>query len=155
MQNRSEKNKVYKAKTKPFPGTRYADIGYKAHGLYNKIKRKSKRRPYIRSAYFTKSKVFLELFWHHLQDKHNLNDKTRRLKYLPCAFELIENSKIDPETRENPDKHSELLHRFTGIAPNKAIFFVQIKESKKSGKKWLMSVFPEERTKKDLPPNCA
>jgi hypothetical protein len=137
--------KVYRAKIKPFSGTRYADIGYKAYRLYNQIKKESKRRPYVRSAYFKKEKVFLELFWKHLQDKHSLNDKTRRLKYLPCAVELIQNSRFDPITKENPDKSNEMLHRFIGIAPNNVTFFVQIRESKRNKRKWLMSVFPEEK----------
>lgn len=138
--------KVYKAKTKPFSGTRYADVGYKAFGLYNQIKRKSKRRPYVRSAYFKKDKIFLELFWHHLQDKHNLNDKARRLKYFPCAIELIKESKIDPLLiKENPNKLSEILYRFSGIALNEDSFFVQIKMEKRSGRKWLMSIFPEQK----------
>lgn len=136
--------KIYKTKTEPFSGTRYAEVGYKAFGLYNKIKRKSKRRPYVRSAYFKKEKIFLELFWRHLQDKHSLNDKTRRLKYFSCALNLIKNSRLDPTIRENPDKSSEMLYRFAGMAPDKKIFYVQIKEEKRGGKKWLMSVFPEK-----------
>jgi len=51
--------KTYKTKTKRLAGTSYPEIRKKAFGLYQKIKRKSKRKPYVRSAYFKKNKIFL------------------------------------------------------------------------------------------------
>jgi CRISPR/Cas system-associated endoribonuclease Cas2 len=70
---------------------------------------------YVRSLYFNKEKVFLD---------------------------LIQNSKFEPTSKENPNKRSEILHRFAGITSEKDLFFVQIKENKQSGTKWFMSVFP-------------
>ncbi|HRZ95812.1 MAG TPA: hypothetical protein P5262_04600 [Candidatus Moranbacteria bacterium] len=136
--------KVYKTKTKPFSGTDFREVYRKAFHFYSRIKRKTKRRPYVRSAYFKKDKIFLELFWHHLHEKENFRDKIRRMKYFQPAVELIQKSKFDPESAENPNKSGEMLHRFYGITANSELFCVQIKEEKRSGKKWLMSVFPKK-----------
>lgn len=130
-------------RTRPLPGTNYREISKAAHIFYTKIKKKSKRRPYVRSAYFSKDKVFLELFWQHLHDKHNHRDKVRRLRLFPAAIELIESSKIAPESKVNPNKKSEILHRFLGNLDKENQFNVQIKEEK-DGEKWLVSVFPEK-----------
>ena len=137
--------KIYKTKVKKLSGTRYADIYKKAFGLYAQIKSKTKRRPYMRSAYFNKDKIFLELFWRHLHEKKNLHDKTRRVKYFPCAIELIRHSRFEPMSKENPNRRSEIVHRFAGVTIEKNLFFVQIKEEKRTGQKWLMSVFPAKR----------
>lgn len=134
--------KSYQTKAKKLAGARYADIYQKAFSSYKQIKKKSKRRPYIRSAYFKKDKIFLALFWQHLRDKKNLRDKTRRLKYFPCAIELVRHSRFEPSSKENVDKRSEILHRFAGVTADDDLFFVQVKEDKRTGKKWLMSVFP-------------
>lgn len=138
--------KVYKTKTKPFSGTRYGDISPAAFRLYNQIKKRSKRRPYVRSAYFKKEKIFLELFWKHLLDKKNFQDKARRLKYFPCAIELIQKSNFEPISKENPNKKSEILHRFYGLTVDNELFCIQIKEekNKKNKQKFLMSTFPTE-----------
>lgn len=85
------------------------------------------------------------LFWQHLHEKMNIRNKTRRVKYFPCAIELIKNNRYEPISKENPNRQGEILHRFSGITPENEIFFVQIKEEKKTGQKWLMSVFPLEK----------
>jgi len=72
----------------------------------------------------------------------------RRLKFLPCAIELIRHSVFEPTSKENPNKSSEILHRFMGMTSEKEVFFVQIKEDKRSGKKWFISVFPINNIKK-------
>ncbi len=134
--------KAYKTKSKKLAGSNYAEVHKKAYAVYTKIKRRSKRRAYIRSAYFRKDKIFLGVFWHHLNDKFNHKEKIQRLKLYPCALELIRNSSFDPESKENVDKKSEILHRFSGLTPKNEIFFVQIKENKRNGQKFLISVFP-------------
>jgi hypothetical protein len=78
-----------------------------------------------------------------LRDKFSLKEKIRRLKFFPCALELIEHSRLNPVSKDNPNKNSELLHRFKGETKQKEAFFVQIKEDKRSGEKFLISVFPE------------
>lgn len=132
---------IYRTKAKRLPGTHWHQVIKKAFGQYKKIKSKTKRRPYVRSAYFNKEKIFLELFWNHLHEKANIRDKTRRLKYFPCAIELIENSKYSPTSKENPNRSSEILHRFIGSTPQDEVFFVQIKEEKKADKSGLFQYF--------------
>jgi hypothetical protein len=137
-----ETSKAFRTKSKKLAGTNYSEVYKKAYGIYSQIEKRSKRRPYIRSVYFNKDKIFLGLFWHHLKDKFNHKDKTRRLKYLPCALELISCSRYCPNSKQNPMKKSEIFHRFTGITTDNEIFFVQIKENKNNNHKYLISVFP-------------
>lgn len=134
--------KAYRVKTKKIAGTQYAEVFKKAMKQYSQIEKRTKRRTYLRSIYFKKEKIFLGLFWHHLHDKHHHKDKIRRLKYFPCAMELIQYSSFAPVSKQNVDKSSEILHRFTGITAENEIFFVQIKENKNNKQKFLISVFP-------------
>ncbi|MCD4705130.1 hypothetical protein K8R66_03580 [bacterium] len=140
--------KYYQVKNQPLSGTNYQEIRKKSLNHYHKIKSKSKRKPYIRSAYFKKNKIFLDIFWSHLYERKNFIDLMRRMKLYPCALELIDDSTLEPISKKNPNKSSEILHRFGGITPQKEIFFVQIKENKRSGSKWLISVFPIDKKQK-------
>ena len=134
--------KIFQSKVRKLSGSDYKEVYGQARSIYKEISSKTKRKPYIRSAYFRKHKIFLHYYWDHLWTK-NWRDRVRRLKYYLCAIDLIKNSKIEPTSKENPNKKSEILHRFTGITKNKEIFFVQIKEEKRSGEKHFISVFPE------------
>ncbi|HLM84227.1 MAG TPA: hypothetical protein VK254_03395 [Candidatus Bathyarchaeia archaeon] len=136
--------KVYKAKTKKLSGTDFREVNRKAHEIYARIKKKSKRRPYVRSAYFKKEKIFLELFWTHLYGKENWRDRMRRLKYFDCIVELIQKSRFAPTSKENPNKPREILFRFYGLTAENELFCVQIKENTKTKQKFLISVFPTE-----------
>ncbi len=133
----------YKTHVRKLPGTHAPRLMKKAFGLYKQIASQTKRRPYVRSAFFDKQKVFLGLFWQHLHEK-NLRDKARRLAYYPCAIELIQKSRHQPISKVNPNKKGEILHRFAGSTPDNEIFFVQIKEDRGSKEKWVISVFPLE-----------
>ncbi len=135
----------YKSKLSKIPGTSFDEVYRRALTLYKEIKSRTKRRPYIRSAYFKKEKVFLELFWIHLKEKKNLQDKTRRLKFFNCAIDLIKNSKVIPTAKRNPNRPSETLYRFSGLSKNNEIFCVQIKKEFKSKQKWFISVFPSKK----------
>lgn len=135
---------VYKTKANRLGGTDFNEARKKAFGIYTEIKKKSKRSPYIRSAYFNKEKIFLAIFWQHLWSKEKWQDRMRRLKYYAAAIELIQNSKFDPKSKENPNKPGEILHRFTGITKDNFLFHVQIKLKKQSGRKNFISVFPDE-----------
>lgn len=134
--------KAYRTKSKKLAGSNYSEVHRKAFSLYSQIEKRSKRRAYLRSSYFNKDKIFLSIFWHHLEDKFNHKDKLRRVKFYPCALELMRNTKQAPESKENVDKKTEILHRFTGITPDNEIFFVQIKENKTNNQKHLISIFP-------------
>lgn len=134
--------RIYEAKSKKLGGTDFYEVRKKAFGLYKEIIKKSKRRPYVRSAYFEKDKVFLALFWQHLWDKQKWQERMRRLKFFAAGIELIQNSKFEPKSKENPNNANELLHRFAGSTKEKELFFVQIKEDKKTDQKYLISIFP-------------
>lgn len=135
--------KAYRTKSGKLPGTRYAEVYKKAFQLYKPIKAKTKRRPYVRSAYFKKEKIFLESFWQHARQK-NPRDRMRRLKFFNCALELIKNSRYEPTSDINRKKRIEILHKFGGITKEGELFYVQIKENKKTGAKYFMSCFPEK-----------
>ena len=132
----------YKTRTNRLPGSDFREVHGKAFVVYRKIKQKSKRRPYVRSKYFKNDKVFLEFFWRHLFDKKNWQDRTRRLKYFPAAIELVRHTTLLPRSKENPNKSSEILHRFAGLTCDNYLFYVQIKEDKRTSNKYLFSVFP-------------
>ncbi len=135
--------KVYKVKAITYPGTDYEEVYPPARKLYNQIKAQTKRHPYIKSSYFSKEKVFIELFWVHLNQK-NRKERNQRLKYYACGIELLRMTRHEPTTKKNPNKSSEQLHRFAGITPNGDLFYIQIKENTKTKRKDFMSVFPAE-----------
>lgn len=132
----------FRTKAEVISGTDYKEVHHKARAIYLAFKKRTKRRTYIRSAYFKTDKVFLDLFWEHLQQK-NWRDRVRRLKLYSVALDLIQHSKIHPVTVQNPNKGSEVLHRFRGETKNKNRFIVQIKENKRTNQKVFLSVFPE------------
>lgn len=134
--------RIYQAKAEKLTGTDFHEVYKKAFGLYEQIRKRTKRRAYLRSIYFKKDKIFLALFWEHLWDKHKWQDRMRRLKFYSAALELIQHSRFEPKSKENPNKSSEMLHRFAGSTKEKELFFVQIKEDKQTGQKYFISVFP-------------
>lgn len=131
----------YQTKSNKLPGTNYSEVKKNADIIFKEIKSKTKRRPYIRSTYFNKQKIFFDYFWAHLAQK-SLKEKTKRLRYFPCAIELIKNSRNTPTSKENVNNKQETLHRFFGQTKNKEKFVVQIKENKRTNKKDFMSCFP-------------
>jgi hypothetical protein len=133
----------YQTKIKKLPGTSYSELRKEALVLFKQIKTKTKRRPYIRSAYFDKQKIFFDYFWAHLFQK-NFKERVRRLKYFEAALEVIKKSRNHPTSEENPHRKSEILHRFAGLTFEGELFYVQIKENKQSNKKYFMSCFPVE-----------
>lgn len=135
--------KIYKTKTEKLTGSDLKEVRQKAWHCYQIIKKRSRRRAYVRSAYFKKEKIFIDLFWQHIFEKENWRDRVRRLKCFPAGIELVQKSTLEPSTKENPNKSSEILHRFKGITPEKEVFYVQIKENKKTSQKFLMSIFPD------------
>ena len=133
---------IYRTKVVRLTGTDYHEIVRKAERTYKDIVSKTRRKPYIRSAYFKKEKVFLDYFWQHIQDK-NWRDRVRRLQFYPCALDLIKNSRLCYESKFNPNNYSEMFYKFKGATQNKEIFIVQVKENIKRGEKYFLSVFPE------------
>ena len=124
------------------PGSDYGEVYPVVLATYKEIKKRTKRKPYVRSAYFQKQKIFLDYFWEHLHQK-NSRDRVRRLKFYLCALDLIKNSKCQPHSLDNINKRSVMLHRFYGITKEGVEFSVQIMADKRSGKKYFISVFPK------------
>jgi hypothetical protein len=136
--------KYYQSKCTCISGDNYADKERKARQVYNEIAAKTKRMPYVRSAYFKREKVFLKLFWNHLAQKR-LADRSRRIIYYRPAIDLIRNSRVAPEIT-NLDMSREVYYRFYGRTADGKEFIVQIKQNK-SGGKYHMSVFPPRHQK--------
>ena len=134
---------AYQCKNSKIAGTDFKEVARKARLFFHSIESRTKRQPYIRSAYFDKEKIFLNYFWPHL-DQKSRRERLKRLVYLSCAIELIEYSRAKPTSKIDPNQKDELFHRFTGLTKKKELFYVQIKEDLKSKKKYLMSVFPPE-----------
>jgi hypothetical protein len=128
-------------KTKPYPGSDYAEVYAPARTYYHRIKASTKRQPNVRSVYFGKQKVFLELFWIHLNQK-NRKERNKRIKFFVCGIELLRMTRSEPTVKQNPNKSNELLYRFAGITPDKELFYIQVKENKRTKRKDLLSVFP-------------
>jgi hypothetical protein len=131
----------YKTKAGKLPGTSYKEVFKQARVVFNQIKRRTKRKPYIRSAYFDKQKVFFDFFWTHLHHKPP-RERYNRLIFFKAAVELIRHSRNRPDSVVNRHKPSEMLHRFGGITKEGIEFYVQIKEHKIRKSKQLMSMFP-------------
>ena len=131
----------FKTKAEKLYGHTYKDISNQAKAIYKREKIRTKRKPYVRSAYFKKDKIFLELFWQHLWQK-NWRDRKRRVQFFDCALDLLRHSRVDSVSVQDPNHKSVMLHRFYGMTPTGYEFCVQVKQDKKTGQKWLMSVFP-------------
>lgn len=133
---------IFQTKARRIKGKEFKEVYRVAFGLFLVIKRRSKRKSYIRSAYFKKEKIFLHFFWEHMFQKENWRDRIRRLRFFAAALEVMSNSTLEPLSRQDPNDKSVTLHRFCGATVEGDVFFVQIKEEKKSSKKYLISIFP-------------
>ena len=133
--------KVYQSRYGKLGGTSYGELERKVRKLHNQIVKKTKRNAYVRSAYFKKDKVFLTLFWAHLNQKTR-RDRKKRLRYYECAIDLLSSSPHEPEVKLNPNGKNELVYRFAGLTKEGDLFYVQVKEDRRTGNKYFMSVFP-------------
>jgi len=137
----------YQAKSNKLAGSNYKEVRESAMFVFHKIASKTKRKPYVRSAYFRenkkKQKIFFDYFWEHLFQK-NPKERMKRLKYFQAALEVIAESRNHPIAEKNHYKKNETLYRFSGLTRDKSLFFVQIKKDEKTGKRYLMSCFPVE-----------
>lgn len=134
----------YFCKAELIPGINYGATLKVARKIFRRIESSTKRRPYIRSAYFKGTKVFFDYFWHHLNQK-NFRDRQQRLKFFNCAMELIKYSKLKPIVELKNETKKEIFYRFLGKVQGR-YFVVQIKEDLKRKQRFLLSIF--EYTKK-------
>jgi len=130
----------YQTKSNKIAGTNLKEVYKNADKIFKEISRKTKRRPYVRSAYFKKEKIFFDYFWDHLRQKLP-KERYKRLKFFEASVELIKNSRNKPVSKDILDKR-EAVYRFSGITAEKKPFFVQIKEDKRK-RKYFMSCFPQ------------
>ena len=131
----------YRSKVYLLPGTNLAEVTKQAHRILHDLERRTRRKPYVRSAYFGKRKIFFDYFWNHVQQKI-APERYRRFKLLPSAIDLIRYSRNQPTSLPNPHKRTERLHRFLGVTREGHLFAVQIKENLRSGRLYFMSCFP-------------
>ena len=131
----------YQTGKEKLSGTNCKEVRKNAVIVFNQIKKRTKRKPYLKSDYFNKQKIFLDYFWTHLHQKRH-RERFKRLQYFEAAVDLIRHSRNHPCSKQNPNKKTEILHRFMGLTKDKKRFCVQIKENKKSDKKYFMSCFP-------------
>lgn len=129
----------YQTKAKKISGTSYGEVFHDALVVLDEIKKKTKRRPYVRSAYFKKEKIFLDYFREHLFQKRP-NERMKRLRFFKAAVELVKHSRNEPIIKTNPNKPGEKFYKFIGLTAEKDIFFAQIKEDKRK-RKYFMSCF--------------
>ena len=132
--------KVFRSKEKKISGRSYIDIERAARAIHNSHARNTKRTPYVKSAYFDKEKIFIDIFWSHLNQKPRA-DRKRRLKLYAAALDLIQNSRMTPIDKQNPNGKNETVYRFAGITVADELFYVQIKRDNRTGNKYFMSVF--------------
>lgn len=132
--------KIYQSSVETLTGERYIDLERKARKIHNEIAHRTKRSPYVRSAYFKKQKIFIKPFWEHLNQKSQY-DRRRRLKYYAAAIDLLRHLTHEPLTKRNPNGDGQIVHRFAGQTKDGNLFFVQVKESKRTDGKYFMSVF--------------
>lgn len=131
----------YRCKSGKLSGSNFREIYRNAQLVFKTIKTRTKRRPYIRSAFFKKEKIFFDFFWIHLRQKP-FRVRVRRLRFFSCGVELIKQSALKPEMIPDPHDAQAILYRFFGSEGGVDVFCVQIKEDKKTGQKFWMSVFP-------------
>lgn len=134
---------IFRSKFKQIAGAEYKVIYKIAHSAYKQLAANPRRNPHVRSRYFGKEKIFLDIFWIHLSQK-KWNDRLRRLKYFNCAIDLIKNSTFSPVSIVDANDIKSVLYRFAGVSNCGGRFFVQIKHDKRSNRKWLMSIFPSK-----------
>jgi len=137
--------KVYQSKYNKLPGTSYEELTKAARKIYHDIEKQSKRTPYVKTnkhSHFAGKKIFLNMFFVHLDQKSRINRK-RRLKYFRAGLDLIKNTKFEPIIKQNPNKDREVLYRFAGITADGELFYVQLKDNKR-GNIYLMSVYPPQ-----------
>ncbi|MFH0820521.1 MAG: hypothetical protein V1908_01980 [Candidatus Peregrinibacteria bacterium] len=139
MKNQELEKRCYICRTDIIPGINYGAILKIAGKMFHQIESLTKRRPYIRSAYFKREKIFFDYFWSHLNQK-NFRDRQRRIKFFGCAIELIKYSKLKPIFEIKNELQKENLYRFLGKI-HEHYFIVQIKEDLKRKQRFLLSIF--------------
>lgn len=139
-------NHVYKCKISAFYSSSYARVKKQAKNFFNSKTAHSRRSAYVRAPAWKKQKVFLGVFWSHLFDKKPA-ERMVRLRLLPCALEVLENSTYPFVTKTEPGNPNIFLHRLYGQTPAGQVFALQVKEYSNKQKLYFVSCFPWENKK--------
>jgi hypothetical protein len=134
--------RYFKIKTRPITGTNLKEVTKKSMSIFHDIEKQTRRRPSVKCQVLGGNKVFIGEYLAHQNQKMRL-DKLRRLKFFPCAIDLIENTTEKPT--EKTLRSGETLYRLYGIAGNGQRFVVQISKNPKTDNRRLMSSFPKDR----------
>jgi len=126
----------YQSKYNKLSGSSYREVEAQVRKLYYELSKKTKRKPYIRSKYFSNNKIFLDYYWAHLNQKSR-RERLRRLPYYKCGLDLLINTKLSPEVKTG----SQSMFRFYGKTADNKPLCVQVKQSNRN-QKHLISIFP-------------
>jgi len=116
-----------------------------ARKIYHNIEKKSNRNPSINSnkkSYFKGKRIFLNLYFIHLNQKTRINRK-RRLKFFECGLELLQHNTYAPIEKPNPNKKGEQLMRFAGVTPDNELFYVQVRKNQRGNHFYMLAFSPE------------
>lgn len=142
-----QRMQVFRSRFDKLHGTSLDELMKQARREYHAIQKKTPRRvPYVRSKYFAKSKIFLNTFWDHLNQK-SPKERVVRLQFYSCAIDLLRNTAHEPQSYYTKSDTSIGMHRFYGQTKSGDYFCVQVKENKRNNRKDFMSVFPARRPK--------
>ncbi|MGH7237654.1 MAG: hypothetical protein ACREGF_03915, partial [Candidatus Saccharimonadales bacterium] len=130
---------AFKSKYGKLAGTTYDEAVRSARREYRTIQHLTKRQPYVRSKYFDGDKVFINIFFNHLVQKRK-GEQLQRAKLFLCAIDLLRNTTNSPQTIFKRANLNEILHRFEGFTKDGELFYVQVKQNKRTGRKDFMSV---------------
>ncbi|MDR1300672.1 MAG: hypothetical protein LBK50_03110 [Candidatus Nomurabacteria bacterium] len=142
----NSKINYYQSKFDEIRGSNDKEVYFEARIIFNKYVNKNKRRqPYVRSKYFGGQKVFLSMFWKHLNQK---SEKTRRQRivFIKCAFDLIINSNTKPLFSDKHNGRKGEYYKFQGMTRSGKKFAVQIKRDNNQNRLF-MSCYPLKKFK--------
>ncbi|MDR2672188.1 MAG: hypothetical protein LBC35_02620 [Coriobacteriales bacterium] len=126
----------FKSRHTNLSGSNDRELYHKARAIQQAMTAGSRRRPYVRSKFFNRQKVFLDIFWTHLFAK-NPGERRRRIALFACVVDLVQNTTYQPEIYV---RGNERFYRFFGVSKNGVRFAVQIKQDRKKAL-YLLSVF--------------
>ena len=137
----NETARYYQSKYEKLRGSSDKEVFYEARQIFRKYDSK-RRLPYVRSKYFDGQKVFLNMFYIHLGQKSQ-KEQRKRIAFVLCAIDLLQNSRVAPAIEPNENNKS-LYYRFYGKTKSGENFSVQVMKDKKSNR-YFMSCFPSRK----------
>jgi hypothetical protein len=143
----NDKITYFQSRYETLRGANDKEVFYEARQVFRKYDNK-RRLPYVRSKYFNGQKVFLNMFYRHLNEK-SAAEHRRRIIFVRCAIDLIKNSMVPPVPpgkNATFDGRKDEHFRFQGMTKSGVKFAVQIACNKKNNH-YFMSCFPIRKFK--------